>query len=458
MLLLFGCGACSWGAEAPATTLEARVTQVEAKLNSAPVINSGDNAWVLVSSALVLMMTAPGLILFYGGLVRTKNVLGTMMHSLILMAVVSVLWALFGYSMAFGQGNAFCGNPFAHFLLRGVGAAPNADYAATVPEQSFMLFQMMFAIITPALISGAVAERMRFGAYLMFTVLWVTLVYFPLAHMVWGKDGFFNWALGGRVPVLDFAGGTVVHISSGVSALVCALVLGKRLGYPREPMPPHNVVLSLIGAGLLWVGWFGFNAGSAVSAGKLASSTFAATHFSASAAALSWALCEWSQKGRPSVLGVASGMVAGLATITPASGFVTVPAALLIGLAAGAACYTAVSKLKARYGYDDSLDVFGVHCLGSTVGMLMLGFLANVQVNEAIGTTCKINGQIISLGGGPRQFVNQLEGVLFTLVFAAAGTYILLKITGLFGPLRVSEEDETLGLDLSQHGESAYNE
>jgi Amt family ammonium transporter len=276
--------------------------------------------------------------------------------------------------------------------------------------------------------------------------------------MVWGKGGLFNWALGGRVPVLDFAGGMVVHISSGISALVCALVLGKRLGYPREPMPPHNVVLSLIGTGLLWVGWFGFNAGSAVSAGKLASSAFAATHFSASAAALSWALCEWRQKGRPSVLGVASGMVAGLATITPASGFVSVPAALLIGLVAGAACYFAVSRLKARFGYDDSLDVFGVHCLGSTVGMLMLGFLANVQINEAIGTTCRINGQLLSLGGSPFQFLRQLQGVLFTLVFAAAGTFIILKITSVFGALRVSEEDETLGLDLSQHGESAYNE
>jgi Amt family ammonium transporter len=458
VLLLFGCGSQSSGADISTLTLEARVAQLEARINSASAINSGDNAWVLVSAALVLMMTAPGLILFYGGLVRTKNVLGTMMHSLILMGVVSILWLLFGYSMAFGQGNAFCGNPFTHFLLRGIGAAPNADYAATVPEESFMLFQMMFAIITPALISGAVAERMKFSAYLMFTVLWVTFVYFPLAHMVWGKGGLFNWALGGRVPVLDFAGGMVVHISSGVSALVCALVLGKRLGYPREPMPPHNVVLSLIGAGLLWVGWFGFNAGSAVSAGKLASSAFAATHFSASAAALSWALCEWLQKGRPSVLGVASGMVAGLATITPASGFVSVPAALLIGLVAGGACYFAVSRLKARFGYDDSLDVFGVHCVGSTVGMLMLGFLADVQVNEAIGTTCRINGQLLSLGGGPRQFFNQLQGVLFTLVFAGAGTFIILKITSLFGALRVSEEDETLGLDLSQHGESAYNE
>ena len=458
MLLLFGCAAYSWGADTSNPTLEARVAQLEAKINSAPAINSGDNAWVLASAALVLMMTAPGLILFYGGLVRSKNVLGTMMHSLVLMGVVSVLWVLFGYSMAFGQGNAFCGNPFKHFLLRGVGAAPNADYAATVPEESFMLFQMMFAIITPALISGAVAERLKFSAYLLFAVLWVTFVYFPLAHMVWGKGGLFNWALGGRVPVLDFAGGMVVHISSGVSALVCALVLGKRLGYPREPMPPHNVVLSLIGAGLLWVGWFGFNAGSAVSAGKLASSAFAATHFSASAAALSWALCEWVQKGRPSVLGAASGMVAGLATITPASGFVSVPSALLIGLVAGALCYFAVTRLKARFGYDDSLDVFGVHCVGSTAGMLMLGFLADVQVNEAIGTTCRIDGQLLSLGGSVFQFVNQLKGVLFTLGFSAAGTLIILKITSLFGSLRVSEEDETLGLDLSQHGESAYNE
>ena len=457
-MLLLGCSVSSWGADLSTSTLEARVAQLESRINAAPAINSGDNAWVLSSSALVLMMTAPGLILFYGGLVRQKNVLGTMMHSLILMAAVSVLWVLFGYSMAFGEGNAFCGNPFKHFLLRGVGAAPNADYAATVPEQSFMLFQMMFAIITPALISGAVAERMKFSAYLIFTLLWVTFVYFPLTHMVWGKGGLFNWALGGTVPVLDFAGGTVVHISSGVSALVCALALGKRLGFPREPMPPHNVVLSLIGTGLLWVGWFGFNAGSAVNAGRLASSAFAATHFSASAAALSWAVCEWAQKGKPSVLGVASGMVAGLATITPASGFVTVPSALVIGMVAGAVCYMAVTRLKARFGYDDSLDVFGVHCLGSTVGMLLLGLLADVQVNEAIGSTYRLHGQVCSLGGSGFQFLNQLKGVLFTLGFAVVGTLIILKITSFFGTLRVSEEDETLWLDLSQHGESAYNE
>ena len=439
-------------------TVESRLAELEAKVNAASGINSGDNAWLLVSSALVLMMSAPGLILFYGGLVRQKNVLGTMMHSLVLMGVVSVLWVLFGYSMAFGEGNAFCGNPLQHFLLRGVGAAPNPDYGATVPEESFMLFQMMFAIITPALISGAVAERMKFSAWLLFTVLWVTCVYFPLAHMVWGKGGWFNWALGGKIPVLDFAGGTVVHISSGVSALVCALVLGKRLGYPRDPMPPHNVVLSLIGAGLLWVGWFGFNAGSAVNAGKLATSAFAATHFSASAAALSWAFCEWWQKGRPSVLGIASGMVAGLATITPASGFVSIPAALVIGLAAGATCYFAVTHLKARFGYDDSLDVFGVHGVGSTLGMLMLGFLASALINPAVAVTWKQDGQLVSLAGGAGQFVNQFKGVAFTMLFAGTATFIILKVVNALVGLRVSEEDETLGLDLTQHGESAYND
>jgi Amt family ammonium transporter len=456
LVLLLSASAALAAAGTP--TVESRLAELEARVNTASGIDSGDNAWLLVSSALVLMMSAPGLILFYGGLVRQKNVLGTMMHSLVLMGVVSVLWVLFGYSMAFGDGNAFCGNPLQHFLLRGVGTAPNPDYGATVPEESFMLFQLMFAIITPALISGAVAERMKFKAWLLFTVLWVTCVYFPLAHMVWGKGGWFNWALGGRVPVLDFAGGTVVHISSGISALVCAIVLGRRLGYPREPMPPHNVVLSLIGTGLLWVGWFGFNAGSAINAGKLATSAFAATHFSAAAAALSWAFCEWWQKGQPSVLGAASGMVAGLATITPASGFVSIPSALVIGLAAGAACYFAVTRLKARFGYDDSLDVFGVHGVGSTLGMLMLGFLASSLVNPAVAITWKQDGQLVSLAGGAGQFVNQFKGVAFTMVFAGAATFVILKVVNALVGLRVSEEDETLGLDLTQHGESAYND
>ena len=454
-----GFGARSATAAENGLSLEQRVTRIEAlQPPAAPAISAGDNAWMLASSALVLMMTAPGLILFYGGLVRSKNVLGTMMHSLMLMALVSALWMVFGYSMAFAEGNAFVGNPLTYFMLRNVGAAPNADYAATVPQQSFMLFQMMFAIITPALISGAMAERIKFKAYALFVLLWVTVVYFPLCHMVWGKGGWFNWALGGRMPVLDFAGGTVVHISSGVSALVCALVLGRRTGYPAEPMMPHNVVLSLIGTGLLWVGWFGFNAGSALNAGPLATSAFAATHFSAAAAALGWAVAEWFHKGKPSVLGAASGMVAGLATITPASGFVTVPAAFGIGLAGGVICYLAVTKLKAKFGYDDSLDVFGVHGVGSTTGMLLLGFLASATVNPAIVSTFHANGVAVSLAGGTHQFANQALAVIFTAVFAGVASYILLKIVNALVGLRVHVEDEDAGLDLTQHGERAYTE
>lgn len=421
-------------------------------------INNGDNAWLLVSSALVLMMTAPGLILFYGGLVRTKNVLSTMMHSLILMALISALWMVFGYSMAFGAGNVFCGNPLTHLFLKGIGAAPDADYAPTIPAETFMLFQMMFAIITPALISGAVAERVKFKAYVVFMLAWMTVIYLPLCHMVWGKGGYLNWSLGGKIPVLDFAGGTVVHISSGVSALVFAIVLGKRSGFPREPMVPHNVVLSLIGTGLLWVGWFGFNAGSALNAGTLATSAFAATHFSAAAAALSWAAVEWKLKGRPSVLGAAAGMVAGLATITPASGFVSIPAAFCIGLTSGVVCYFAVTKIKSVFNYDDSLDVFGVHGVGSIIGMLMLGFLASADVNPAIATTFKANGLAVSLAGSSHQFFNQLIGVLFTAVLSGVGTFIILKIVDAVIGLRVDQEEESIGLDLSQHGESAYNE
>ena len=424
----------------------------------AAAINTGDNAWMPVSAALVLMMTAPGLVLFYGGLVRNRSVLSTMMHSFILMSVISILWMVFGYSMAFGDGNAFVGNPLQFFMLHGVGAAPNADYAPTVPQETFMLFQMMFAIITPALISGAIAERMKFSAYLAFVILWAVIVYFPLAHMVWGKGGIFNWALGGRIPVLDFAGGTVVHISSGISALVCALIVGKRAGFPHEPMLPHNVVLSLIGTGLLWVGWFGFNAGSAVSAGALATSAFAATHFSAAGGALSWTVMEWMLKGKPSVLGTASGMVAGLATITPASGFVSIPGAVLIGLAGGAACYLAVTKLKAKFRYDDSLDVFGVHGVGSTVGMLLVGVLANAEVNPAIATTFRVNGSLVSLAGGMEQLRNQIIAIVVTAALAGVATLVILKVVDKLIGLRVEPEDEAAGLDVSQHGEAAYNE
>ncbi|MDD2706435.1 MAG: ammonium transporter [Verrucomicrobiae bacterium] len=449
-------------------TLEERVADVESLLNSSAPgtperatklsISSGDNAWMLVSSALVLMMTAPGLALFYGGLVRRKNILSTMMHSLFLMALITVLWAAYGYSMSFGEGNAFCGSFTQYFMLKGVGAAPNADYAATIPHQTFMLFQLMFAIITPALISGAFAERMKFSAFVLFMTLWITIVYFPLAHMVWGKGGLFNWALNGRIPALDFAGGTVVHISSGVSALVCALVLGRRRGYPREPMTPHNVVFSLVGAGLLWVGWFGFNAGSALSASGLAASAFAATHFATAAAAIGWTGAEWMTKGKPSVLGAASGMVAGLVAVTPASGFVSVPAALFIGLCAGITCYLAVAKVKALFGYDDALDAFGVHGVGGTLGALLTGFFASGEINSLITATFKPGGQTaVSLAGGFGQFINQAKAVALTWILAAAATFVILKIVDATIGLRVNEDDETQGLDISQHGEEAYN-
>ena len=443
------------GAEVKPLPIEERLAKLEAAQSG---INSGDNAWMLVSSAMVLMMSAPGLILFYGGLVRKKNVLATMMHTLFLMALMTLLWLVYGYSMSFGEGNAFFGNPMKYFLLRGVGAEPNTDYAATIPHQSFMLFQMMFAIITPALITGAFAERIKFRAFVLFMIVWATLVYFPLAHMVWGKGGLFNWALGGRIPVLDFAGGTVVHISSGVAALVCAYVVGKRLGYPRENIFPHNVVYSLIGTGLLWVGWFGFNAGSAVAAGGLATSAFAATHFSAAAGALGWGITEWMLRGKPSVLGLASGMVAGLATITPASGFVTIPGAFIIGLVGGVFCYFAVTKLKAKLGYDDSLDVFGVHGVGSTVGMLLCGLLASKDVNAAIATTFQVSGHAVSLVGSGSQFKNQLIAVVFTMALSAIVSFVALKLIDKTIGLRVEADAEDLGLDLAEHNEKAYND
>ncbi len=444
------------------STVEGRLLNLEREMAGISArgsqVNSGDNAWVLVSSALVLMMTAPGLILFYGGLVRSKNVLGTMMHSLVLMGLVSAIWLVYGYSVAFAPGTPFFGNPMTYFMLGHVGDTPNPDYAATIPQTSFMLFQMMFAIITPALISGAVAERVKFRGYVLYMLFWTTLVYLPLCHMVWGKGGYLNWSLGGQIPALDFAGGTVVHISSGVSALVCAIMLGKRAGYLHQPMLPHNVVLSLIGTGLLWVGWFGFNAGSALGAGALAASAFAATHFSAAAGALSWTMVEWWHKGRPSVLGAASGMVAGLATITPASGFVSIPSAFVIGLAGGSICCFAVTKLKAHFSYDDALDVFGVHGVGSVVGMLMLGWLASPAVNPAIGQTFHKNGQLISLAGGLHQFTNQAVAVMITAVYAAIASWVLFKVTDCCVGLRVDPESESIGLDLSQHGERAYSE
>ena len=342
--------------------------------------SSGDNAWMLMSAALVLMMTGPGLALFYGGLVRRKNVLATMMQSFALMAVITILWALFGYSLCFHSGSSFIGN-LGFLFLRGVGPTPNADYAATIPQQTYMVYQLMFAIITPALITGAVAERMKFSAMVLFMVLWTIIVYDPMAHMVWGKGGLLNASLGGVFPTLDFAGGTVVHITSGVSALVCALYIGKRVDYPHRPVVPHSVVLSLVGACLLWVGWFGFNAGSALSASSLATSAFVATHFGAAAAAVGWSAIEWLRNGKPSVLGTISGAVAGLVAITPASGFVGPMSAIAIGLIAGTVCYFMVSVVKTKFGYDDALDAFGVHAAGGTVGALLTGIFATKAVN-----------------------------------------------------------------------------
>ncbi|HET9306351.1 MAG TPA: ammonium transporter [Candidatus Sulfotelmatobacter sp.] len=440
-------------APSPSTDVTARLAKLEQQ--AADAKSSADNAWMLTSAALVLMMTGPGLALFYSGLVRKKNVLGTMMQSFALMAVITVLWGLFSYSLSFGSGNSFIGG-FHNLFLSGVGAAPDADYAATIPAQTFMVYQLMFAIITPGLIAGAFAERMKFSAMLVFMVFWSIIVYDPMAHMVWGKGGLLNASLGGHFPTLDFAGGTVVHITSGVSALVCALYLGKRVGYPKEAMPPHSVVLSFIGACLLWVGWFGFNAGSALASGSLATSAFVATHFAAAAAALGWAAAEWIRNGKPSVLGGISGAVAGLVAITPAAGFVRPMSALLIGLIAGVFCYYMVAKVKARFGYDDSLDAFGVHGAGGTLGALLTGIFAVSAVNpifkDAQGNTLKSG----LFEGNAHQLLNQLVGVAIAWTLAIVGTLLILKLVDVTIGLRVSEEEEVQGLDLSQHGEEGY--
>jgi Amt family ammonium transporter len=428
---------------------EDKVAELEKAVKAAQM--SGDNAWMLVSAALVLMMTGPGLALFYGGLVRRKNVLGTMMHSFVLMAVVTVLWAIFGYSVAFGEWTPYFGGS-QYLFLTNVGATPNDAYAGTIPQQTFMVYQLMFAIITPALISGAFAERMKFSGMLLFTVLWTTIIYFPMAHMVWGKGGLLNASLGGKIPCFDFAGGTVVHITSGISALICAIYLGPRKGYGVEPMRPHNLVLSTIGACLLWVGWFGFNAGSAVNASPLASSAFVATHFGAAAAALSWLLVEWIVTKKPSVLGGISGAVAGLVAITPASGFVKPFPAMVIGAAAGVMCYFMVSAVKRIFGYDDSLDAFGVHGAGGTLGAILTGVFATKAVNDV--WSGKPMGWV---DGNPGQLLNQLVGCAIAWGLAAAGTWIILKICDAVTGVRADEQHEIEGLDLSMHGEEGYN-
>jgi Amt family ammonium transporter len=422
----------------------------------APAISNADNAWMLVSSALVLMMTGPGLALFYGGLVRKKNVLSVMMQSFAMMAIITLLWAFLTYSLAFDAGTSFFGG-LHHVFMHDVGLTPDPDYGSTIPVQTFMVYQLMFAIITPALITGAFAERMKFSAMACFLILWSIFVYSPMAHMVWGKGGFLNAALGGGLPTLDFAGGTVVHITSGVSALVCALYLGKRLGYPTEPMRPHSVVLSFIGACLLWVGWFGFNAGSALSSGTLATSAFVNTHFATAAAAAAWAGVEWIRNSKPSALGAISGAVAGLVAITPAAGFVQPMHSIIIGLLAGVACYFMVAKVKQIFGYDDALDAFGVHGVGGTLGALLTGVFASSAINpifkDAAGNTLP-SGLI---EGNGRQVLNQLGGVAIAWVISIVGSLVLLKVVDMTIGLRVSPNDESEGLDLTQHGEEGYD-
>jgi ammonium transporter, Amt family len=413
-----------------------------AEIPGAPKFDGADTAWLLLSAALVLMMTIPGLALFYGGMVRRKNVLSTLMQSFILVAIVSIQWVLFGYSLAFSPGSALVGG-LAWAGLGGVSAAqPYAAYSATVPHQAYMIYQCMFAVITPALITGAIAERMSFKGFLVFSVLWITLIYDPLAHWVWGIGGWIH-----EMGALDFAGGTVVHISSGVAALAAALMVGPRRNYLHEPMPPHNLTLTVTGAGLLWVGWFGFNAGSSLAANGLAVSAFVATHLGASAATLTWVAAEWWIGGKPTVLGAASGAVAGLVAITPASGFVGPVAAIIIGAVAGALCYGAV-RMKSRFGYDDALDVVGVHAVGGIWGALATGLFASVLVNAA-----GANGLFF---GNPRQLFVQATAVVATMAFSFIGSAIVLKVTDALVGLRAAAESEQVGLDLSEHEEAAY--
>ena len=408
-----------------------------------PAINYGDTAWMLVSTALVMAMTAPGLAMFYGGLVRRKNVLSTMMQSFIILCLISVQWVLWGYSLAFGpDAGHFVGN-LSWFALNGVGLAPNADYAATIPHQLFMVYQMMFAVITPALITGAFAERIKFSTFVVFTLLWATLVYDPIAHWVWGKGGWLH-----DLGALDFAGGTVVHISSGVSALVFALVIGRRIGYPKITPAPHNMTYTVIGAALLWFGWFGFNAGSALAANELAVSAFINTNTATATAAMVWIIIDWFITKKPTVLGAATGAVAGLVAITPASGFVTPMGSIAIGIVVALVCYTSVAVIKGRLGYDDSLDAFGVHGVGGTVGALLTGVFATKLINSG--------GADGGMYGNWKQLGIQAIGVVAVIAYAAIVTLILTKVLDLIMGLRVNDEEEAIGLDNTQHKESAY--
>jgi len=405
-----------------------------------PTLDRGDTAWMLTSTALVLMMTIPGLALFYGGMVRKMNVLATIMQSFLVTCLVTVLWMIVGYSLAFTEGNPYFGG-LSRFFLAGMGTTSTNGLAPTIPESVYMTFQMTFAIITPALIAGSFADRMKFSALVWFMGLWLVLIYSPIAHMVWGPGGW----LGGS-GVLDYAGGTVVHINAGVAGLVCALVMGKRHGYPKVPFPPHNLVLTVIGASLLWVGWFGFNAGSAVAADVRAGMAMAATQIATAAAALAWMFAEWLAKGKPSVLGIASGAVAGLVAVTPASGFVLPSGALIIGIVAGVVCFFASTSLKNALGYDDSLDAFGVHAIGGIIGALLTGVFATMAVNGAADPVGWIDGNA-------GQVITQIKGIAVTIIYDAIGTFIILKVIDMTLGLRVSEDIEREGLDLGLHGE-----
>lgn len=408
---------------------------------AADKVDSGDTAWMLVSTALVMFMT-PGLALFYGGMVRKKNVLGTIMQSFVSLGIVSIIWVLYGYTLAFGPDKWGIIGDLSWLGLRGVASAPNTDYAPTIPHQVFMAFQMMFAVITPALISGALAERFRFKAYIIFIALWVTIIYIPISHWVWGVGGWIR-----NLGALDFAGGLVVHICSGTSALAATIVIGKRKGYGVEHMPPHNLTMTITGAALLWFGWFGFNGGSAVASNFLAGNAFVVTHVAGAAAALSWMFVEWWHRGKPTALGVASGAVAGLVAITPAAGYVTPLSAIIIGLFSGAICYFAVN-IKSKLGYDDSLDAVGVHGVGGTWGAVATGLFASKAVNSA-GS----NGLFY---GNTSLFFTQIISIIPVIIFSFAGTFLLLKLIGAFTELRVYREEELEGLDLSQHGENGY--
>ncbi|HEY2412360.1 MAG TPA: ammonium transporter [Pirellulaceae bacterium] len=456
--------------DAAPPTLEERVAKVETNVGDAAL--AGHNAWMLTSSALVLFMTAPGLAMFYSGLVRKKNVLGVMMQCVFLMGLMTVIWGTYGYSLAFGGTDKYIGNAD-YLFMNGVQRQYDAETKSVVtpmfnegqpfqiPRLTHMLFQGMFFIITPALICGAFAERMKFSTMVVFMILWGTIVYIPLAHWVWGggllafiplKEGSTGNGLAGGA--LDFAGGTVVHISSGVSALICALVMGKRLGYGSEPMPPHNLTYTILGASMLWVGWFGFNAGSELASDGLAASAFCVTHFAAAAGALSWAAMEWITRGKPSVLGAASGLVAGLVCITPASGYVQPMPAIAMGVAVGIVCFLACTKLKSTFGYDDSLDAFGVHGVGGTLGAILTGVFATVQVCD---TALVSDGKPVGLVDGRTELlVGQLVAVVITWLLAIVATFIILKVLDATMGLRVKRDEEMQGLDLSQHGEEGY--